>query len=35
MNLSRERVRQLEGLALKKLQGSEVLSELLDTLGSS
>jgi RNA polymerase primary sigma factor len=35
MGLSRERVRQLEVGAIKKLQKSEILTELLDNLGAS
>lgn len=35
LGLSRERVRQIEVLALRKLQQSEILQELLDSLGGS
>jgi RNA polymerase primary sigma factor len=35
MGLSRERVRQLEAGALRKMKGSSILAELLDTLGAS
>jgi RNA polymerase sigma factor (sigma-70 family) len=35
VGLSRERVRQIEGMAMTKLRVSEALSELLDTVGSS
>ena len=35
VGLSRERVRQIEGLAMTKLRASEALAELLDTVGSS
>jgi RNA polymerase sigma factor (sigma-70 family) len=35
VDLSRERVRQVESVALRKLQGLEVLGELLDGIGSS
>ncbi len=35
VNLSRERVRQVEGIALNKLREYEVLADLLDALGAS